>query len=192
MKKPLSPTETLDLTNQETFSKLFEQTNVPVYRYLYGLTGGPPEEVDDLVAESYFRAWSARNSFRGDNNAALRWLLKIARHQMIDSYRRQKSSGVSAPLETDDLAAPDGDLESQVLSGERREALWSLLRSLPEEPREILVLRYILDWPVGDIAVYMDKKETAVSMAIHRALKWLQQNWAQTNLVLEARSESNV
>jgi len=115
LKKPHAPTAALDLTNQETFSEFFEQTNMPVYRYLYGLTGGPPEEVDDLVAESYFRAWSARNSFRGDNNAALRWLLKIARHQMIDSYRRQKSAGVSASLETDDLAAPDGDLETQVL-----------------------------------------------------------------------------
>ena len=163
-----------------------------VYRYLYGLTGGPPEEVEELVAKLYFRAWSARNSFRGDNNAAFRWLLKIAKHQMIDAYRRQKSSGLSESVATDNLAALDVDLEAQVLFNERRETLWRLLHSLSEEPREILILRYVLDWSVGDIAVYMDKKETAVSMAIHRALKRLQRNWTKTNLVSETRSESNV
>jgi RNA polymerase sigma-70 factor (ECF subfamily) len=189
LKKAQLPAETLVLTDQETFSTLFEHTYVSLYRYLYGLTGGPPEEVDDLVAETYVRAWSARNRFQGDSKAALRWLFKIAKHQMIDSYRRQKASGESTL--PDNLAAPEMDLESQVLSSERRETLWKLLRSLSDEPREVLVLRYMLDWSVGDIAVYMNKKETAISMAIHRALKRLQQNWTQTDPVLETRSESN-
>jgi RNA polymerase sigma-70 factor, ECF subfamily len=171
------PIENPDITSHEGFSRLFQETHLQVYRYLYGLTGGPAQEVDDLVAAVFARAWSARYSFRGDYNAALRWLLKIAKHQMIDSYRRRKVSGEPEALDANDPPAPSADPESQMLSGERRQILWALLQALPQEPREMLVLRYVLDWSIGDIAVHMNKNETAVSMAVHRALKRLQDNW---------------
>jgi RNA polymerase sigma-70 factor (ECF subfamily) len=184
--------EKLDITSQEIFSQLFQQTHVQIYRYLSGLTGGLPEEIDDLVAESFARAWSARHNFQGDFKAALRWLLIIAKHQMIDSYRRRKVSGVPESLDINDPPAPGAGPESQALCGERRQILWALLQSLPEEAREMLVLRYILDWSVGEIATHMHKNETAVSMAIHRALKRLQQDWLIKDAVVDTRSELNV
>lgn len=191
MKPPPFPIEKLDLTCQDVFSQLFQQTHVQVYRYLYGLTGGPPEEVDDLVAESFARAWSARHRFRGDFNAALHWLLKIAKHQAIDAYRRRKTSGEPESLEANDPPVPDAGPEDHALSSEQYTILWSLLQALPEEPREMLVLRYMLDWSIGEIATYTHKNETAVSMAIHRALKRLQQNWPSTDAVFETRSILN-
>ena len=184
--------EKLDITSQEIFSQLFQQTHVQVYRYLSGLTGGLPEEIDDLVAETFARAWSARYSFNGDFKAALRWLLIIAKHQMIDSYRRRKAAGEPVSLDTKDPPAPGIDPESQALYDERRQILWNLLQSLPEEAREMLVLRYILDWSVGEIAAHLHKNETAVSMAIHRALKRLQRDWLIKDAVVDTRSELNV
>ena len=184
--------EKKDLASEDVFSQLFQQTHLQVYRYLYALTGGPAEEVDDLVAESFVRAWSSRTRFHGDANAALRWLLKIAKNQMIDAYRRRKVSGEPESLDAKDPPAPDASPEAQTLSGERRKILWQLLQTLPEEPREMLVLRYILDWPVGEIARYMHKNETAVSMAIARALKRLQQNWPVKDSVFLTRSEPHV
>jgi len=184
--------ESLDITSQEIFSQLFQQTHVQVYRYLSGLTGGRPEEIDDLVAETFARAWSARYSFRGDFKAALHWLLIIAKHQMIDSYRRRKVAGEPESLGTNDPPAPGTDPEFQTLYGERRQILWTLLQSLPKEPREMLVLRYILDWSVGEIATHTHKNETAVSMAIHRALKRLQQDWIIKDAVVDTRSKLNV
>jgi len=184
--------EKLDITNQEIFSQLFQQTHVQIYRYLSGLTGAPPEEIDDLVAETFARAWSARHSFQGNFKAALRWLLIIAKHQMIDSYRRRKVAGEPESLDVNDPPAPGTDPESQALCGERRQLLWGLLQSLPEDAREMLVLRYILDWSVGEIATHLHKNETAVSMAIHRALKRLQQDWLIKAAAVDTRSELNV
>jgi len=186
------PAGELALTQRGVFSQLFSQVNVQVYRYLYGLTGWPPEEVDDLVAETFARAWSARASFQGDFNAAMHWLLAIARNQVIDVYRRRKTAGMPEMLEdVEELPAPDADPETQALFGEQRLALWRLLQSLPDEAREILVLRYMLDRPVGDIAAYLGKKETAVSMAIHRALRHMQQSWPLAELSFWVISESN-
>lgn len=188
LRKLLFPVEKPDFTSQEVFGQLFQQTHVQIYRYLYGLTGGPQEDVEDLVHESFTRAWFARHSFRGDFKDALHWLLKIAKNEMINSYRRQKSSGETESLDADELHAPDSDPESQVLSGELHQTLWGLVQLLPEGPREMLILRYMLDWPIAEIATYMNKGETAISMAIHRALNRLQQDWPIESSVTHTRS----
>lgn len=176
--------ESLDLSDQIVFSKFFEQTYVRLYRYLYGLTGGPAEDVEDILADVYSRAWSSRSRFQGDPNAALHWLFKIAKNLVIDSKRKRKIVDEYQDIESMILPAPEPGPETEIISSERREILWRLLYTLPQEPREMLVLRYMLAWPVGEIARYMNKKETAVSMAIHRALKRLRQNWPVKEPVL--------
>lgn len=180
-----------DITHQDGFSQFFQQSHLQVYRYIYGLTGGPAAEVEDLTAESYARAWSARAGFHGDFKEALYWTLKIAKHQVIDAYRKRKSAGEPESLETFDPPTHETAPEDQVLSHERSAILWGLLQTLPEGPREMLVLRYMLDWTVGEIAQYIHKNETAVSMAIHRALKQLQQKWPAYETVLEPGSVLN-
>jgi RNA polymerase sigma-70 factor (ECF subfamily) len=179
------------ITNRDVFCQFFEQTQIQVYRYIYGLTGGPPDEVEDLTAESYFRAWSARTSFRGDLKDAQYWIFKIAKHQVIDAYRRRKSAGETVSLEIHEPPSSEDTPEDQALSHERSVILWGLLQTLPESPLELIVLRYILGWSIGEIAIYTHKNETAVSMAVHRALKQLQQNWPKDELVLEPRSVLN-
>jgi DNA-directed RNA polymerase specialized sigma24 family protein len=39
------------------FKELYERNRLPVFRYIYGLTGGPQAEVEDLTAETFLRAW---------------------------------------------------------------------------------------------------------------------------------------
>jgi RNA polymerase sigma-70 factor, ECF subfamily len=183
--------DTPDITNQDVFSQFFLQSQTQVYRYIYGLTGGPAAEVEDLTAESYAHAWSARVNFRGDFKKALYWTLKIAKHQVIDAYRRRKTSAEPESLEDFDPPMSADTPEENILARERSVILWGLLQTLPEGPREMLVLRYILDWSVGEMSRYLHKNETAVSMAIHRALKQLQQNWPVTETVLDTRSVLN-
>jgi RNA polymerase sigma factor (sigma-70 family) len=52
-----------------------------------------------------------------------------------------------------------------------------LLAELPQEQREILILRYLLNWKIKQIAGYMDFPENTVSVYIHRALERLRQTW---------------
>jgi RNA polymerase sigma-70 factor, ECF subfamily len=181
----------LVLSHQEDFSLFFQQTHIQVYRYIYGLTGGPSEDVDDLVAEAYERAWKARRKFRGDHRNALHWIFTIARNQVIDAHRRGKSNHKPESLDENRIAGTGIGLEGQLILDERREILWRLLQTLPEDTREILVLRYLLEWPVAKVAKYLKKKETAVSMAIHRALKRLQDRWPEAEVEFRDRRGSN-
>ena len=163
------------LSSPASFSAFYERTHLPVFRYLYGLTGGPQEDVEDLTAEAFLRAWRARHSFQGDVDVSLGWLMKIARRLVIDDYRRRKARPVvDGPIPAE-FPFSGSRPEEDVLAGEQQERLWSLVRALPEEPREILVLRYLLGWQVKQIAAYLEIPENTVSATIHRTLERLRQ-----------------
>ena len=162
-----------------SFSALYERTHLSIFRYLYGLTGGPQEDVEDLTAEAFIRAWRARRSFQGDDQAALGWLMKIARRQVIDDYRRRKARPVTDGNIPDELPTTEPHPEEIVLVGEEQQILLSLLQALPEEPREILVLRYLLGWRVNQVACYLEIPENTVSVTIYRTLERLRQQWPQ-------------
>jgi RNA polymerase sigma-70 factor (ECF subfamily) len=134
-------------------------------------------EVEDLTAETFVRAWKARRRFSGSEKAALGWLLKIARNLVIDAHRRQKTRGFSQDIEKMIIPADDPDPEKQMLVREQVKMLWLLLNNLPEQQREILVLRYILGWRVQDIGSHLGIKENTVSVTIRRAIKRLREDW---------------
>ena len=58
-----------------------------------------------------------------------------------------------------------------------QETLLALLQRLPDAPREIVVLRYLLGWPVQQIAAYLDTSENNISAALHRAILRLRRQW---------------
>ncbi len=87
------------------FAELYAHAHLPVYRFLYGLHGGSVEDVEDLTAETFMRAWQARDRFDGDPSAALGWLLKIARRLTIDAHRRRNVRGLTEPLDESAFAS---------------------------------------------------------------------------------------
>jgi RNA polymerase sigma-70 factor, ECF subfamily len=165
------------LGTPDRFSAFYEQSRLPVFRYLYGLTGGPQEDVEDLTAEAFLRAWRARRSFQGDEQAALGWLMKIGRRLVIDDYRRRKVRPVAEDSIPTELPQDEPLPEEVAMAGEDQRVLWRLLRAIPDEPREILVLRYLLGWHVNQIAIYIEVPENTVSVTIRRTLDWLRQHW---------------
>jgi RNA polymerase sigma-70 factor (ECF subfamily) len=52
------------------------------------------------------------------------------------------------------------------------------LHRLPDDKREVLVLRYMLGWKVKEIAQYMNKEENTVSVYIHRCLEQIRDEWS--------------
>lgn len=163
----------------EAFTRLYETTYLTVFRYIYGLSGGPLQEAEDLTAETYTRAWKNYQSFNGHEGAALGWLLRIARNLAIDLSRRRNvrnmDEDVLIELVADSLPAPEVD----IIMREQIGILWKLLDTLPDNAREILVLRYILNWQVKQVAHYLEMNENNVSVTIRRALKSLQRDWPQ-------------
>jgi RNA polymerase sigma-70 factor (ECF subfamily) len=117
----------------------------------------------------------------GDENAALRWLLQIARNLVIDKSRRSKVRGVHQSLEdlgaNIQLASHELSPEEIISTREQLQILMLLLNNLSTDQREMLVLRYILGWQVNHIASHMDMAENTVSVYLRRTLNRLRNDW---------------
>jgi RNA polymerase sigma-70 factor (ECF subfamily) len=168
------------LVEPGAFDSLYSQTYLSVFRYVYGLTGGPATEVEDLTAEAYLRAWKSRESYRGSPDLAIGWVMKIARNLVIDSYRRGKSSTLleNGFFEEENLlAAADQRPEAQVIAAEQQQWVLDQLQQLPAGQREILVLRYLLNWKVQQISQYLEIPENTISVTIRRSLEKIRASW---------------
>ena len=173
------PSRQTPLAEAEAFAELYQRTHLVVFRYIFALNGGPQQEVEDLTTDTFIRAWKARQRFEGDQEAALSWLLRIARNLVIDSHRRTKVRGVETNLEDALLITPDASPEEQVARKEQFNALWVIISTLQPQHREIIVLRYVLGWPVKRIAAHLNMLENTTSVNLRRILQRIQRDWPE-------------
>lgn len=158
---------------REAFSQLYEESHLIVYRYIYSMYNGPKEDIEDLTAETFWRAWKARKRFSGSRSAAVGWLIKIAQRLVIDTYRKNKTRGFALNISDLSLAAPDISPEEKALYRENAAYLLAAMQELPIDQREVLILRYVLGWRVKDIGEHMGIPENTISVTIRRTLQKL-------------------
>ncbi|MGD8457720.1 MAG: RNA polymerase sigma factor [Anaerolineales bacterium] len=169
--------QSIQISDPADFSLLFEQTHHLVFRYIYSLHGGPQEEVEDLTADTYWRAWRARYKFQGNHSGATGWLLKIAKRLVIDSYRRSKTRGFEMDIEKVIIPITGATPEEKALQKEQIEEMFILIQDLPIEHREMIILRYMFGWRVKDIGTLLDIPENTVSVTLRRAFNKIKNKW---------------
>jgi RNA polymerase sigma-70 factor (ECF subfamily) len=179
IKRWFSKKKESSMLNADGFTRLYEQTYLMIFRYVYGFCGGPQQEAEDLTAETYARAWKQRHHFDGNEQAALGWLLRIARNLAIDLSRRRKVRDVDENISVELLADFNPALEVDIIAREQIAILWKMLGRLSDEAREMLVLRYILGWQIKQVANHLGISENNVSVTIRRTLEGLQRSWPQ-------------
>ena len=163
------------IASPASFRAMYELNRLPVFRYIYALTGGSQADAEDLTAETFLRAWKARHQFAGEMDSAIAWLIGIAKRLVIDDYRRT----IRADRHPSEDLRPDPTPEQTILKDEQQRVLLRLVANLPEEPREMIILRYLLGWRVTDIARQMGASENKISVTLHRTLSTLRERWIE-------------
>jgi RNA polymerase sigma-70 factor (ECF subfamily) len=97
---------------------------------------GDPQLAEEVVQETFERAWRFRSSFRRDGGPMRGWLFAIERRVLIDQYRR-RSAHPAQPLDGD-VAAPEDEIERAMIGWQVEEAI----RRLRPQHREVLVNIY--------------------------------------------------
>lgn len=131
------------------------------------------EDAKDLTATVFMRAWQALPSYdlRGVPFAA--WLFRIARNAIIDEYRRT-SREPQTVCEDDARAVADPmSVDEEVLARCDAEAVRKALRALTDEQAAVIVLRFLWDMPIAEVAQALGKTEGAVKAMQHRAVRML-------------------
>jgi RNA polymerase sigma-70 factor (ECF subfamily) len=169
------------------------ELEVHAYRML-----GSAEDAEDVVQETFLRAWRRRETFRGQ--ATLRaWLYGIATNASLDLLERRSRrllpQLVSEPTDPDALPAPTGEvtwlepypdrLLDQVGSGEdpldeaivAREtvelAFLVAIQQLPARQRAVLLLRDVIGWSARETAAMLETSVVATNSALQRARETL-------------------
>jgi RNA polymerase sigma-70 factor, ECF subfamily len=145
---------------QSRFESLVRAYAAELYRYAYWLAR-ERFTAEDLVQETFARAWNAWDSLR-DDRAAKSWLYTILRHEHARLYERKRVD-VDDALEIDTLPDPAGASAFEGL--ELREAL----KTLPPAYREPLLLQTLGGFSCAEIAQMLNTTEGAVMTRLTRA-----------------------
>jgi len=142
----------------------------------------PPLDADDIVQDAMLRAFRSFETFRGDNMKP--WLLSIVRNCMLTAAGQTRLK-VSVPLPSDaeldlsDMAliADDPDPEEVVMQSEQSRKMSGIIGRMPQEFREVLVLREMEDLSYRQIADIIGAPIGTVMSRLARARVLLKQNW---------------
>jgi len=120
-------------------------------------------DADDVVAEVFLRAWTALPRYRETGAPFVSWLFGIARHVLVDEFRRR---GKVEPFG----AVPDRSLESH---HDEAMALADAIGSLPQEQRQVIELKFFVGMRNPEVAEALGIAIGAVNAKQWRALATL-------------------
>jgi len=136
------------------------------YGFVFARVGGDDAVAQDLLQETLIEALRSAGSFRGD--AALRtWVCAIARRRLARHYEAERRQAVAES----GLALLGGltDGGAQPVEIERRDEIVRALGRLPAVHRQVLVLKYLDDLSVADIAAELGRSPVQVQSLLQRA-----------------------
>jgi RNA polymerase sigma-70 factor, ECF subfamily len=148
---------------------------------------GSVAEAEDMVQETFLRAWRHRARFEG--RAGVRtWLYRIATNACVDALRRRAHPvGAAVPLgapgpgdgtEVPEPASPGDHEPGEVVAARDaiEQAMLSLVDLLPARQRAVLILRDVYGWTAGASASHLDTTVAAANSALQRARATLRAN----------------
>ena len=144
-----------------TAEQAYDQLAPAVRGYFRGRGGRDP---DDLTGDVFVNVTRGIGSFRGDAVALRRWVFTIAHNRLVDELRR---AGHDPHVWTD---MPPESASAEVAVVVVDEILLAALAQLGDDQREVVVLRFVADLPLKDVARIVGKSSGAVKMLQGRGL----------------------
>ncbi len=182
-----SPEETTAPETPEELTARFERDALPLLDQLYGAAlrmTRNPADAEDLVQETYVKAFTAFSSFKAGTNLKA-WLYRILTNTYINSYRKKQRQPAQYPTDeiTDWQLAASAEHTSTGLRSAEIEALDALpdseikeaLSQLPEDRRMAVYYADVEGLPYKEIAEIMDTPIGTVMSRLHRGRRQLRE-----------------
>ena len=164
--------ETMGKTSEPPdFQQLYDTWITPIYRYLYSRTGNA-EDAQDITSQTFMSVMQSLPRYQ-DNGHLEGWLFTIARNKLREHARKNSRTELK-PENIDDLQVASDPGNDPAQADDLR-LLKELIRTLPDDERELLSLRYTAGLPFAEIALVLHKNEEAVKKSLYRLQDRLQQ-----------------
>lgn len=164
--------------DREAFVRVYDENVREINRFVYFKVGNQ-EEANDLTSVIFLKAWHHIQNKTLEDAKTLRALLyKIARTSIIDYYR-ENGRKVTASLDDErnpiDMIDEAIDPQARLDSAANLELIMRQLPRLKEEYREVIIMRFINDLSLEEIAEITGKNKGNVRVLLHRSLNALRE-----------------
>jgi RNA polymerase sigma-70 factor, ECF subfamily len=165
--------------NQGAFGELFERYRRELHVHCYRMLGSF-EDAEDLVQETFLRAWRRRETFQGRSSFRA-WLYRIATNACLDHIASKPRRAAPASPEVswlqpypdqllEGIAPSEDEPDAAVVEKETIElAFLAAIQHLPPRQRAVLILRDVLGWSASETASLLETTVASVNSALQRA-----------------------
>ncbi|MGQ0519736.1 MAG: RNA polymerase sigma factor [Actinomycetota bacterium] len=150
--------------------EIYRELAPAVLGYLRAQRAPDPE---DVLGEVFLQVARDLGSFSGDDAALRRWVFAIAHNRLLDARRRaaRRPALADRPVPEQPAPAMDDGIDPDLVQA---------LSELTPDQREVVVLRFVADLPLADVAHLTRRRVGAVKALQHRALEALAGRLAPT------------
>lgn len=171
MKRSDAPLKEKSRSNvRSIIADLFESHQKEIFRYFYYRLGDT-HTAEDLTSEVFLRAIQALPDLRQGRISYQAWLFQIARNLSIDYYRKMK--GRQDQILEEHMNVLNEHAEHIADLGLTGQKLRDALAELPENQRDVIIMRFVAGMPVREVAEVMQKSEDAIKSLQRRGLQAL-------------------
>jgi RNA polymerase sigma-70 factor, ECF subfamily len=159
----------------EAFGVLYERYVDRIYSYIYHRVGSS-QDAEDLTARTFYRALDKLESYEDRGLPFSAWLFRIA-HNLMANWHRDRSRRRFLSLDRlwfygNNRQSPETLVEEE----EKHEALWTAIERLPEDRKNLLVLKFGSQLSNLEIGNLMEKSESAIKSLYFRTLASLRED----------------
>ncbi len=166
-------------TIDREFSAFYRDHLRDVYNYTYYRTGNH-HDAEDLTTQTFIQAYRhfERAQRESDGRPLRPWLIRIA-HNLAANYYRDRARRPTAVLDEANEVGATRDTEEVVEEREEVMRLLVAVRSLPDDRREAMIMRFALGMDNREIANTLGRTEGATKVLIHRSIRQLEKQMAE-------------
>ena len=155
--------------DSEAFGALYERYVGRIYNYIYYRTGNI-YDAEDLTERVFMRAMRHIHNYHDRGLPLSAWLYRIA-HNLVANWHRDNSRKREIPLDEGFMGHPQSEHpELELLRSEERERLLRVIRRLPPDRQQLIILKFVEHLSNAEIGLVMGRTEGAIKSLYHRTL----------------------
>lgn len=155
--------------SEKNFLKIYDDHADAIFRFCY-FKLRDSEKAEEVTQEAFVRTWEYLSKGKEVENLRA-FVYRVAKNIIVDYFRKHRE------VSLDQLQAQGFDVSQEehrrwddVIDGKK---VVEMIGKLDEKYREVLLLRYVDDLPVKEIAAIVGESENHISVRLHRGMKQL-------------------
>lgn len=168
----------LSNSNPQYFQYIVKRYQDRIFRYLKRMSYYSNEDVEDMVQEVFIKVYRGMNDFESTGKFSS-LIYRIAHNHLVDNIRKSSIRHDQSPLEDEEainLIRSEINLEKDFAGNEVVEKIKLAISELPENYREVLVLKFLEDKTIEEIMDILRKPQGTVATLLRRGREMLEKN----------------